>query len=87
MRIIDQLKKTYENDPWLECNHCGTRFKGGHDCDYDELKQINARYKQALEFYADENKYFYTSRSLKGHPKIIRDEGSTARQALEGESE
>ena len=44
-----------------------------------------ARLREALEFYAEETRYMYTSRSLKGHPTIINDEGATARQALKGE--
>lgn len=48
-----------------------------------ELEYQNKRYREALEFYANKNKYMYKSTSLKGHPTIISDEGEIARKALE----
>ena len=53
--------------------------------EWDELRAENDRMRKALEFYAEETQYMYKSRSLKGHPTIINDEGATARQALKGE--
>ena len=47
------------------------------------LYEENKRYREALEFYANKNKYMYKSTSLKGHPTIISDVGEVARKALE----
>ncbi|MHC8517008.1 hypothetical protein [Sporosarcina sp. ITBMC105] len=52
--------------------------------DWLNMRTENERYREALEFYAEERKYMYQSMSLSGHPKIIEDEGNTARQALAG---
>ena len=55
-----------------------------------ELEQQNKRYKQALEFYADEETYemkFVANTDEIGVPLTVieLDEGKKARQALEGE--
>lgn len=58
--------------------------------DVISLSKENKRYREALEFYADEkthkNTYQYTSsgeRVYVGEPRINNDKGSKARQALE----
>lgn len=63
-----------------------------------ELEQQNKRYREALEFYADEESYEplevqigavtkegYKISKYKYDPKINTDKGKKARQALEGE--
>ena len=59
----------------------------------EKLEQQNKRYREALEFYADENNY--REQELKGivpprpitFKPILHDYGSIARQALEGKSD
>ena len=46
------------------------------------LGEENQRYKQALEFYADEENYCV--RFEDDYEPILQDNGKTARQALEG---
>jgi hypothetical protein len=48
-----------------------------------EEKRKNQRYKQALEFYADEENYCV--RFEDDYEPILQDNGKTARQALEGD--
>ena len=53
--------------------------------DWSELVDERNRYKQALEFYADEDNYCV---SLKDDfEPILQDNGKTAQQALRGEEE
>src|SRR5690625_1986501 len=56
---------------------------------YIELLNENKRYREALEFYADEENYKpFDGISLSSYQnKIDEDGGQTARRALEGESE
>ncbi|MEV9640441.1 hypothetical protein ABZ756_07060 [Mammaliicoccus sciuri] len=74
-----------------ECDEELTRWQTGQNMtgeNYNEIRRLNiekSRLREALEFYAEETRYMYKSRSLKGHPTIINDEGATARQALKGE--
>lgn len=55
---------------------------------YDQLVDINrnkaSRYKQALEFYADEENYFqsFHDKEIGYPPEIINENGFKARQAL-----
>ena len=57
-----------------------------------KLEQRNKRYREALEFYANEENYFFDEREYKvglGVPEseITIDYGNKARKALEGESD
>lgn len=55
-----------------------------------ELDHQNKRYREALEFYADEDIYepqYQSVSDLWGIVEIRKDKGKKARQALEGESE
>ncbi len=50
----------------------------------DMLVQQNKRYREVLEFYANENNYeIWNSMAVRG-PEINRDKGYKARKALEG---
>jgi len=56
------------------------------------IEQQNKRYREALEFYANEENYFFDEKEYKiglGVPEseIVIDYGEKARKALEGESE
>lgn len=50
--IKDYLEE-YENMPELQCNHCGTIFKGDHECDYDKIKMQNKRYREGIKKLKD----------------------------------
>lgn len=54
----------------------------------DEIKtyaEENARLREALEFYANNDLYFYDSKSTAWDSAVFGDEGNVARQALERE--
>lgn len=53
--------------------------------DIAELKYRNQRYKEALEFYADENNHGDSIEDFEYEPPIYHDNGEKARQALKGE--
>ncbi len=99
----DRLEEIKEHTAWTIDNGLQPRLD-----DYDlawlinRVKELedktNQRYKQALEFYADEENYEplnmevgamtkdgYKVAKYRSEPKIEMDKGQKARQALEGD--
>ncbi len=52
----------------------------------EELENENQRYKEALEFYADEKNHGDAIEDFEYEPPIYHDNGGKARRALRGES-
>lgn len=82
-----QINKLQERVWWLE-----EQLQGMHVmyavrlAKSDELEKQNKRYREALEFYADEENYKKKDYGMIVQPAIQDgDRGSTARKALEGE--
>lgn len=38
---IQATLNEWENAPEMQCSLCGAVFKGGHECDYERLKEMN----------------------------------------------
>lgn len=79
--LIEQAERVQELEVELYGNDIQMGYKrmyGQCNKDYAKLIQQNKRYREALEYYADEYEYH-------GHGEafILRDEGSFARKALE----
>lgn len=80
-------KSLWDSLPLLKCNLCGTTFKGGHLCDYAVLKEQNASFREALEFYVDEESYkVNVTEQWQPVRPIDKDGGEKARRVLRGES-
>ena len=86
--LIEQAERVQE----LEEENINLKaIKAGNEELIKILEQQNKRYREALEFYADENNY--REHDLKGivpprsiaYKPILHDYGSIARKALEGE--
>lgn len=43
--FIKEMAEKYQKLPELQCNQCGTIFKGDHKCDYEKLKEMNNELK------------------------------------------
>jgi hypothetical protein len=39
--VINEWINVIENSSEFQCNHCGSVFKGNHECDYEKLKEMN----------------------------------------------
>lgn len=76
--IVEAYKKALERAETLE------RLREEDSTYYNELltklREQNERYKQALEFYADEDNYCVSFED--DYEPILQDNGDTARQAL-----
>lgn len=81
--LVHQAKRVQELEFDLNICQMSKKTIGYINRFTDEIKDENKRLREALEFYANRQAYYYTSE----HPsEVMKDYGEIARQALEGES-
>lgn len=81
--VVRNLLDKWEALPELGCNHCGAVFKGSHECDYERLKEDNARLREALE---NTQEQLFSIRGMnKHHDNHITGLCIEIRQALSGD--
>lgn len=83
--LIEQAERVQEQEKTFEILYHQYASQVKH------FRDINQRYKKALEFYVDEDKWIKEDKGLPYmpdyHMEIESDMGEKARQALEGDSQ